>query len=72
MKKCLLELHFFAKTLRTKRFEQNLSQEQLAELVDCHSNAIGRLERGQASPSFSMIIHLSRALKTSPKDLMPD
>lgn len=72
MEKCFLELHYFSKKLRDRRFELDISQKKLAELVNCHANAIGRLERAQAFPSFSMIILLANALKISPKDLMPD
>lgn len=71
MKDCLLELRMFSKLLRLKRHEKELSQEELAELVGCHPNAIGRLERGEATPSFRMIISIANALKISPKDLMP-
>lgn len=72
MEKCFLELHYFSKKLHDRRFELDISQEKLAELVDCHHNAIGRLERAQAYPSFSMIILLARALKISPRDLLPE
>lgn len=66
------EINFFASKIRIKRHELNLTQEQMAELVDCHVNAIGRLERGQAIPSYLMILKISKALRISPKDLMPD
>lgn len=71
MKKCFAELQIFSNNLRKTRFEHNLSIEKLAEMIDCHPNAIGRIERGQSYPSFSMIILLTRALKISSNDLMP-
>lgn len=71
MNNFLFELNFFAKTVRMKRHELNLSQEELAEKVDCHVNAIGRLERGQAIPSYTMLLKIAKALEISPKDLMP-
>lgn len=71
-KKLTNDLSFFAKVLRLRRFKCCLSQEKLAELADVHPNAIGRLERQKAVPSFYTIIKLARALKMSPKDFMPD
>lgn len=65
------ELKYFSKVIRLKRHELNISQEQMAELVDCHVNAIGRLERSEAVPSFFMILKIAKALGISPKDLMP-
>ena len=65
------ELKLFSRILRLKRHENNLTQEKLAEIVDCHTNAIGRLERSESYPNFKMIIGLANALGISPKDLMP-
>lgn len=72
MKYCSQDLKSFSNKLRLRRHEMNMTQEQLAEAVDCHTNALGRLERGEAIPSFKMIINLARALKISPKDLLPE
>lgn len=58
--------------IRMRRAELDISQERLAELAGCHPNHIGRTERVQADPSFSMILKIARALGLSPKDLMPD
>lgn len=72
MNKFSFELQFLAKKIRMKRFELNISQEKLSELIDCHPNALGRIERAQASPNFLTLIKIARALKIPPKDLMPD
>lgn len=66
-----LELKYFAKIIRMKRHEKNISQEEMAELCNCHVNAIGRIERAEAVPSFIMILKIANALEISPKDLMP-
>jgi len=71
MNNFFFELNFFAKTIRLKRHELNISQEEMAEIVDCHVNAIGRLERAQAVPSFLMILKIAKALGISPRDLFP-
>ena len=67
----LFEINFFAKAVRIKRHELNMTQEGLSELIDCHVNALGRLERGQAIPSYLTILKIAKALNISPKDLMP-
>lgn len=66
------EIKFFSRAIKVKRFELNLTQEELAEITNFHPNAIGRLERGDAVPSYITIIKLARALKISPKELVPD
>lgn len=57
--------------IKIKRYELNFTQENLAEKVGCHPNAIGRIERGQSIPKYTMILKIANALKISPKDLMP-
>lgn len=62
----------FATKIRVCRANSGLSQMKLAELANCHINHIGRIERGESDPTFSMMLRIARALKISPKDLMPD
>lgn len=62
----------FAKNVRKRRHELELTQEELAERADFHVNYIGGIERGQRNPSLESIVLLARALKLSPKDLMPE
>lgn len=71
MDSCFIELQMFSKILRFNRHKMDITQEKLAELVGCHVNAIGRLERAETYPTFTMIINIARALKISPKELMP-
>ena len=61
----------FSVQVRLRRIELQLTQEKLAELMDCHVNHIGRIERAQADPSLSMIFRLAKSLKITPKDLIP-
>ncbi len=71
MKDFSLEHKYFAKKVRLKRHELNISQEKMAEILNCHVNTLGRLERAQATPSFFMILKICKALNISPRDLMP-
>ncbi len=66
------ELNLLANRIRSIRQQYEISQERLAELSDYHQNHIGRIERAQADPSFTMICRIARALKKSPKDFMPE
>lgn len=61
-----------AAKIRNRRHELGMSQMKLAELVDCHLNALGRIERGQADPSLSLFIRIACALECKIKDLIPD
>ena len=65
-------LRALSNKIRLRRFELRLSQEKLGELAGCNVNHIGRIERAQADPSFTMIIRISQALLLSPRELMPE
>jgi DNA-binding XRE family transcriptional regulator len=58
--------------IKVKRVEQDLTQVELAEIIDCNPSHLGHIERGQTEPSFTMIIRIAKALLISPKDLMPE
>jgi transcriptional regulator with XRE-family HTH domain len=62
----------FAIRLRSKRLELGLSQMQLAEMVDCHLNAISRIESGRTDPSLLMFLRICRALNLRPDELIPE
>lgn len=72
MKKPSKELKDFGKIVRLLRLKATLTQEQLAEKIGCHANHLGRIERGQTEPSFSMLIKLAHALKVSIREIMPE
>ncbi len=61
----------FGTKVRMRRFECNISQMKLAELVGCSLQAIGNIERGQANPSLIMLYRISDALQINPKDIIP-
>ena len=72
MKKPSKELKDFGKIIRSLRLKAILTQEELSEKIGCHPNHVGRLERGQTEPSFSMLVKLARALKVSIRQIMPE
>lgn len=62
----------FAKKVRLRRYEMGLTQEELAERADFHVNYIGSIERGERNSSIESVVKLAKALKISPKDLLPE
>ena len=67
MEKKLLKA--FGANVRRLRLKQDLSQEDLAELADCHRNYIGYVERGERKVSIVRAAALANALKCSSKEL---
>lgn len=67
-----LILQQFANKIRLRRYELNLTQEELVEKANFHVNYIGGIKRANRNPFLESIIFLARALDISPKDLMPD
>ena len=59
----------FGRRVRSLRNLRDLTQEQLAEKSDLSPEYVGKIERGGASPSFSVIARLSRALNIRPVGL---
>lgn len=62
----------FGLKVRMRRFELEITQEELAEKSDLHPTYVGSVERGERNISLENIIVLAKALKCSPKDLMPE
>jgi len=60
----------FGKRLRYLRRDRDLTQEQLAELIDLSVNAISLLERGRTSPSFETLVKLAKALNVDVGELL--
>ena len=59
----------FGRRVRSLRNLRDLTQEQFAERANLSPEYIGKIERGEASPSFSVIARLSRTLGTTPVEL---
>jgi transcriptional regulator with XRE-family HTH domain len=63
----LLALGAAIKRLRTMK---DMSQEQLSLEAGLHRNYIGRVERGELSPTFEPLVSIVRALGVGPDELM--
>ncbi len=66
----LAMLRSLGKRIRELRRERGYSQEKLAELADIHENHVRRIERGEANPSFLVLIRIARAVGISVSDLL--
>jgi len=53
----------FGKHLREIRLERGLSQEKLAEILDCSVDFLSLVERGISAPSFETLEKISKRLK---------
>lgn len=58
--------------IRKRRFDMDMSQEEIALGIECNTSHFSEIERGKVNPSYIMIIRLAKALLISPKDLMPE
>lgn len=56
-------------TIRLRRTDLGLSQEQLAEGVGCHRNYMGRIERGEQNITLDMMVRVASALCCTISDL---
>ena len=58
-----------AMKLKLARIEKQLSQEELADLVDVTRQTIGLIEKGKYNPSIKLCIKISKALGRTLNDL---
>lgn len=58
--------------IRARRRDLGWSQEGLAEVVDCHRNFVGRIERGEQNPTVDMLVRFSVALECTVTDLVKE
>jgi transcriptional regulator with XRE-family HTH domain len=59
----------FGENVRKYRGQQNLSQEDLAELCGLHRTYIGGIERGERNVALLNILRIAKALNVAPSDL---
>ena len=64
-----LIINLFGENVRRLRLAKGLSQEDLAELADCHRNYIGYVERGERNISLTKIVNIASALGCSCQEL---
>ena len=58
----------FGQLLRATRKARKMAISELAERVGIGAKHLGRVERGEKSPSFELIIALANALAVSPSE----
>lgn len=58
--------------VRKRRLALKLSQEALAERIDCHRNYVGSVERGEQNVTFDTLIRFAKALGCTLADLTPE
>jgi transcriptional regulator with XRE-family HTH domain len=51
--------------IRDRRRAIGLSQEKLAERIECHRNYVGTVERGEQNVTFDLLVRFAKALETS-------
>jgi len=59
-----------ANNIRKHRQEQNLTIQELANLLDVDYSQIGRMERGIVNANISIIFDIAEALKIEPSRLL--
>ena len=55
--------------LRLARVEKNLSQQQLADMVDVSRQTIGLVEKGGYNPTLNLCVKIAKALDRTLDDL---
>ncbi|MEQ1600506.1 MAG: helix-turn-helix transcriptional regulator [Methylophilaceae bacterium] len=60
----------FGKTIKNMRLEHELTQNNLADMINTERSHISDIERGIKSPSLTMIFRLAKALQTSSGELI--
>ena len=56
--------------VRKLRLERNLSQESLAFDAGMHTNHLSSIERGEANPSFLVLVALAKVLRVPVAELV--
>lgn len=60
----------FGENLKSLRSHRNLSQNELAKLVQMHPTHISRYERNQANPTIDVVRKIAEVLKVSADQLI--
>lgn len=63
------ELEILAKRIAYLRNKRKLTQEQLAEMSECSTNHISKLESARTNPSFDLLVNLAHSLNVELKEL---
>ena len=60
------------KAIQERRKALGLSQEKLAEHIDCHRNYVGLVERGTQNMTVDMLCRFAKGLKCTVAQLMQE
>jgi transcriptional regulator with XRE-family HTH domain len=63
-------LIFVGNKIRQKRLAKNLTQFDLASIIDCEIKSIQRIEKGQMNMSLKMFLSISEVLDITPNELL--
>ena len=66
------DLQKFGKRLKALRLDHNLTQLELAEILDMSPNFIGMIERGERNTTVENVIKIARALNVKPSNLFEE
>lgn len=66
------DLQKFGKRLKALRLDHNLTQLELAEILDMSPNFIGMLERGERNTTVENVFKIARALNIKPSNLFEE
>ena len=66
------DLQKFGKRLKALRLDHNLTQLELAEILDMSPNFIGMIERGERNTTVENVFKIARALNVNPSTLFEE
>ena len=66
------DLQKFGKRLKALRLDHNLTQLELAEILDMSPNFIGMIERGERNTTVENVLKIARALNIKPSHLFEE
>lgn len=66
------DLQKFGKRLKALRLDHNLTQLELAEILDMSPNFIGMIERGERNTTVEKVFKIARALNIKPSNLFEE
>lgn len=66
------DLQKFGKRLKALRLDHNLTQLELAEILDMSHNFIGMIERGERNTTVENVFKIARALNIKPSNLFKE
>ena len=66
------DLQKFGKRLKILRLDKELTQLELAEILDMSPNFIGMIERGERNTTVENVFKIARALGVKPSNLFEE